>query len=82
MQALFECAKNQAGWDPCEDCLLPDGCGFRPERMGANQSEEVLAFALALKEQIWRVVGAGGSSPYAAALAAGIPPLAEILAQA
>jgi DNA-binding response OmpR family regulator len=82
MQALFARAKCQSGWALREDWLLPDGRGLRPERIGARQTEDVLAFALALKEQIWCVVGPAGSAPYAAALAAGIPPLAEILARA
>ena len=81
MKALFARAKRRSEWELREDWLLPDGRGLRPERMGANQTEQLFGFALALKEQIWCVLGTAGSAPFAAALAAGIPSLAEILAQ-
>jgi DNA-binding response OmpR family regulator len=81
MQVLFARAAARVGWELREDWLLPDGRGVRPERLCADQAENILGFALALKEEIWCVVGTAGSAAFAATLAAGIPPLAEILGQ-
>jgi len=81
MQVLFARAAARVGWELREDWLLPDGRSVRPERLCADQTENILGFALALKEEIWCVVGTAGSAAFAASLAAGLPPLAEILGQ-
>jgi len=81
MQVLFARAAARVGWELREDWLLPDGRSVRPERLGADQAENILGFALALKEEIWCVVGTAGSAAFAVTLAAGLPPLAEILGQ-